>query len=179
MSLTYDDMTLITAADDGTLIIWSILNTNGKTAHTPREFGTCTDVLIAREDLIEKSDTIEKLHRRIRQQFEEFQYKMKQGDAFHSEQVRDIHKGYCDAIEELKKKNDEMEMAHLEEFNMITSNIAQTKEDHQKEMMALEGEFHDKIIIEYEKLSMIKNKMDAMREDYEVRLVARIYGEKA
>ena len=94
---------------------------------------------------------------------------MKQGDAFHSEQVRDIHKGYCDAIEELKRKNDEMEMAHLEEFNMITANIAQTKEEHQKEMMGFEAEFHEKIIIEYDKLALVKSRMDAMREDYEIR----------
>ncbi|XP_035915826.1 cilia- and flagella-associated protein 57 [Anopheles stephensi] len=168
--ITYDDCTLITAADDGTLIIWRILNNEGKTARSAPELGKCSDVLIARQELIEKNESINTLEMRIQQQSMEFQYKMKQGDAFHSEQMRDIHKDYCAAIENLKKKNIEMEQAHTEEFNLITASIAQGKEDHQKEMMDFEAQFHEKIIMEYDKLTSMKNKMDAMREEYEVKL---------
>uniref|UniRef100_A0A6E8VUB9 Uncharacterized protein n=1 Tax=Anopheles coluzzii TaxID=1518534 RepID=A0A6E8VUB9_ANOCL len=168
--ITYDDCTLITAADDGTLIIWRILNNEGKTARQAPELGRCADVLIARQELIEKNESINTLEMRIQQQSMEFAYKMKQGDAFHSEQMRDIHKDYCAAIENLKKKNIEMEQAHTEEFNLITASIAQGKEDHQKEMMDFEAQFHEKIIMEYDKLTSMKNKMDAMREEYEVKL---------
>ncbi|XP_058125091.1 cilia- and flagella-associated protein 57 [Anopheles ziemanni] len=168
--ITYDDCTLITAADDGTLIVWHILNNEGKTARHAPELGRCSDVLIARQELIEKNDSISTLEMRIQQQSMEFQYKMKQGDAFHSEQMRDIHKDYCAAIENLKKKNIEMEQAHTEEFNLITASIAQAKEEHQKEMMDFEAQFHEKIILEYDKLSSMKSKMDSMREEYEVKL---------
>lgn len=70
----------------------------------------------------------------------------------------------------MQKKNIEMEQAHTEEFNLITASIAQGKEDHQKEMMDFEAQFHEKIIMEYDKLTSMKNKMDAMREEYEVKL---------
>ncbi|XP_065072592.1 cilia- and flagella-associated protein 57 [Ochlerotatus camptorhynchus] len=168
--MTYNDCTLVTAADDGTLIIWTILNNEGKTASHARELGQCSDILIARQDLVDKIDLISTLEMRIQQQIMEFQYKMKQGDRFHSEQMRDIHRDYCAAIEELKKKNEEMELAHLEEFNLMTASIAQAKEDHQKEMMDFEGQFHEKIIMEYDKLTELKQRMDQMREDYEVKL---------
>lgn len=36
----------------------------------------------------------------------EHAYQMRQGDAFHSEKMREVHRGYCDAIEELKEKNE-------------------------------------------------------------------------
>lgn len=100
--MTYNDCTLVTAADDGTLIIWTILNNEGKTASHARELGLCSDILIARQDLVDKNDFITTLEMRIQQQIMEFQYKMKQGDRFHSEQMRDIHRDYCAAIEELK-----------------------------------------------------------------------------
>uniref|UniRef100_A0A1Q3G5C9 Putative golgin subfamily protein n=1 Tax=Culex tarsalis TaxID=7177 RepID=A0A1Q3G5C9_CULTA len=168
--ITYNDCTLVTAADDGTLIVWKILNNEGKTAPQAPELGGCTDILIARQELVDKNESVRTLETRIQQQIMEFQYKMKQGDAFHSEQMRDIHRDYCAAIEELKKKNEEMEMAHLEEFNLMTANIAQAKEEHQKELMDVEAQFHEKIIMEYDKLTNMKQRMDQMREDYEVRL---------
>nr|XP_029708990.1 cilia- and flagella-associated protein 57-like [Aedes albopictus] len=170
ISLTFNDSTLITSTDDGTLIIWTILNSEGKTAPYAPELGLCSDVLIARQELVDKNDLISTLEMRIQQQIMEFQYKMKQGDVFHSEQMRDIHRDYCAAIEELKKKNEEMEMAHMEEFNLMTASIAQQKEDRQKEMMEFEAQFHEKIIMEYDKLSEMKQRMDQMREDYEVKL---------
>ncbi|XP_055598286.1 cilia- and flagella-associated protein 57-like [Uranotaenia lowii] len=168
--ITYNDYTLVTAADDGTLVVWTILNTEGKTAPCEPELGLCTDVLIARQDLVDKNETISTLEMRIQQQIMEFQYKMKQGDRFHSEQMRDIHRDYCAAIEELKKTNEEMEMAHMEEFNLMTASISQAKEEHQKEMMDLEAQFHEKIIMEYDKLTDLKSRMDQMREEYEVKL---------
>ncbi|XP_058814914.1 cilia- and flagella-associated protein 57 [Topomyia yanbarensis] len=168
--ITYNDCTLVTAASDGTLVIWTMLNNEGKTAPHARELGLCSDILIPRQDLLDKNDTIATLELRIQQQIMEFQYKMQQGDAFHSEQMRDIHRDYCSAIEELKKKNEEMGLAHLEECNLMTASIAQAKEDHQKEMMDFEAQFHEKIIMEYDKLTNLKQQMDQMREDYEIKL---------
>lgn len=36
--------------------------------------------------------------------------------------------------------------------------------------MDFEAQFHEKIILEYDKLTAMKSKMDAMREEYEVKL---------
>lgn len=128
------------------------------------------EIMIPRADLVEKIDIIQSLQLRISQQIAEFQYQIRQGDAFHSEQLRDIHTGYCAAIEELKEKNEKMEAFHIEELNIITANIAHTKEEHSKALMELEAQFHEKIIKEFEKSADIKKKMDDMREDYEIKL---------
>lgn len=134
------------------------------------ELGQCVDVMIPRRSLIDKNETIAELQRRIEQQVAEFQYQMRQGAAFHSEQVRDIHSGYCAAIEDLKSKNDTLQEQHIEEFNIITENIAETKEQHFKALNDLETDFHEKVIIEFEKSASIKKQMDDMREDYEQKL---------
>lgn len=134
------------------------------------DLGQCTDITIPRSDLVDKIQTISSLELRIAQQQAEFQYQMRQGDAFHSEQMRDIHTGYCTAIEELKERNEEIESQHVEELNIVTKNVAQLKDEHNKAIMDLETDFHQKILIEFQKSSDIKAKMDAMREDYETKL---------
>lgn len=170
MRITFNDMLLATGSADGTLVIWAILNNAGRIADMDPELGKCIDVMIPRSDLVDKIETIASLEQRIAQQISEFQYQLKQGDAFHSEQMRDIHTGYCAAIEDLKEKNQQMEAQHIEEFNIITENIAQTKDKHAKALMDLETDFHEKIIIEFEKSANTKKKMDDMREDYEMKL---------
>lgn len=170
MKITYDDCLLATASSDGTLVIWTIMNNDGKIAPMDTELGKCVDVMIPRKDLIDKIETINSLELRIEQQIAEFQYQLRQGDVFHSEQMRDIHKGYCDAIEDLKAKNELMEANHIEEFNIITEQIAKTKDENDQALLDLETKFHEKIIIEYEKSKKIKTAMDDMREDYEQKL---------
>lgn len=170
IKITHDDTLLATASSDGTLVIWTILNNEGKIAPMDPELGKCVDVMIPRKDLIEKIETIDSLELRIAQQIAEFQYQMRQGDAFHSEQIRDIHTGYCDAIEDLKRKIDKMAAQHTDEFNIITADIAKTNEDHDRVLLDLRAEFHEQIIKEYEKSAGVKRKMDEMREEYEVKL---------
>lgn len=134
------------------------------------DLGKCTDVIIPRAALIDKNQTIISLENRIAQQLNEFQYQLSQGNAFHSEQMRDIHTGYCEAIEKLKEKNESMEAQHIDQLNVITENISQMKEEHSRTIADLEADFHDKILIEFQKSTDIKLKMDDMREDYEMKL---------
>lgn len=170
MRIVYNDMLLATASADGTLAIWTITNNEGRVAPMNADLGQCQDVMIPRRTLIDKINTIASLELRIQQQIAEFQYQMKQGAASHSEAIRDIHTGYCGAIEDLKHKNEEMQNQHVEEFNIVTENIAEMKDDQAKALMALEKDFHEKIIIEFEKSAKVKTQMDEMREDYECKL---------
>ena len=163
-------MLLATGSADGTLVIWSILNNHGRIAAMDPDLGKCVDVMIPRPDLLDKIHSIKSLEQRIEQQIAEFQYQMKQGQASHSDQMREIHEGYCKAIEDLKARNLQMEAQHIEEFNIITDNIGQMKDEQNKALMDLETDFHSKIIIEYEKSASIKKEMDDMREDYEIKL---------
>lgn len=170
MCITYDDLLLATANEDGTLVFWTILNNEGRIASMDSELLKCRDVMISRNDLIDKIENITSLELRIEQQKQEFLFAREQGDSMHSEAMREIHEEYCAAIEELKEKNEAMADAHTEEFNIIAENIQKTREEHEKKLLDLENEFHDKIIIEYEKSSAIKKTMEDMREDYELKL---------
>lgn len=170
MVITFNDLLLATGSEDGTIVFWTILNNEDRVAPMDPELGQCVDVMIPRADLLDKIATILMLEQRITQQIDEFQYQLRQGSAFHSEQMRDIHTGYCSAIADLKAKNEAMEAQHVDEFNILTENIAQTKDEHAKALIDMETDFHEKIIIEFNKSAKVKKQMDAMREDYEVKL---------
>lgn len=170
VQITYDDRLLVSSSADGTLVIWTILNIDLKTAAYDIVLGTCTDVMTPRADLLAKINTISSLETRMQQQVEEFQYKLHHGDVFHSEQMRDIHKTYCDAIEDLKRKYDEMEAKHVEEMNQMNVKFAKMEEDNQKELMKMEADFHEKLINEYDKSTVLRKKMDELKEEYELKL---------
>lgn len=168
--ITYDDKLLVTSSADGTLVIWKILNIDGKVAPMDTVLGTCTDVMSPRADLLAKNNTIKNLEKRMREQVEEFQFKIQHGDVFHSEQMRDIHKNYCDAIQDLKDKYDELVARNIEEVNQLNLKFTKAEEEHQHEMMKMEASFHEKIITEYDKSTVLKRKMEEMKEEYELKL---------
>ena len=105
MCLTYDDNYLVTASDDGTLVIWTILNNEHRRAPMDEKLGNCSDVLIPRKSLLEKMETVSSLEERICQQSEEFEYQFKQKELANQKQVEEIHRSYSNAIEELKVRN--------------------------------------------------------------------------
>uniref|UniRef100_A0A336LBT2 CSON008297 protein n=1 Tax=Culicoides sonorensis TaxID=179676 RepID=A0A336LBT2_CULSO len=168
--ITYDDKLLVTSSTDGTLVIWKILNIEGKTAPMDSVLGTCTDVMAPRADLLVKNNTIKNLEKRMQEQVEEFHFKIQHGDVFHSEQLRDVHKSYCKAIQELKDRYDEMVAKNIEEVNQMNVKFAKIEEEHQREIMNMEANFNEKIITEYDKSAMLKRKMDEMKEEYELKL---------
>lgn len=100
--MTYDDSYLVTASDDGTLVIWNILHNEQKKAPMDEKLGNCSDVLISRKNLLDTIETVSNLEARICQQSEEFEYQFKQKGIAHEKKVEEIHKSYSDAIQQLK-----------------------------------------------------------------------------
>lgn len=170
LAVTYDDRMLISVGDDGTLVFWTITNSENRLAPVDTDLGFCRDILIDRIDLIAKVDQISLLEMRIAEQVTEFQYQQQQGESSHSEQMRSIHENYCNAMNELKKQNENMQAIHEDQLNELTSTIRTSKERHQRQTEELEANFNDKIIIEYENQKLLQKKMDEMREEYEHKL---------
>ncbi|XP_037045778.1 cilia- and flagella-associated protein 57 [Bradysia coprophila] len=170
MKITFNDKLLATGTADGTLVIWTIMNNEGRVEPFDVDLGKNVDIIISRTELMEKNSMIGSLERRIVEQLAEFQYQNKQNDAFASEKMRDIQSEYCAAIEALKTKNEEMEADHVAQFNVISENISQMKDEHAAKLMEIEAEFNGKILNEYDKTNTLKLRMEHMRDEYEMKL---------
>lgn len=171
LCISYDDKMLISVGDDGTLVFWIIANIENRVAEfTDEVMGTCEDVLIPRRELMQKVDQIKLLELRINEQISEFVYQKQQDDTSHSEQMRDIHEKYGNALEDLKKQNDTLQTIHTDQLNELTTTITKSNEKHQRETEQLEANFNDKIIIEYDNQKIQLDKMEEMKEQYEEKL---------
>ncbi|KAG5880638.1 hypothetical protein JTB14_037290 [Gonioctena quinquepunctata] len=102
---------------------------------------------------------------------------MRQNDALHSLKMKDIHAGYCNAIEELKLKNEQMEGEHIQEINNINAQISKMKADHEIFVQKLEASYNEKLILRElsqntsKEHELIKQQIedDADREIYELK----------
>jgi ribosome biogenesis GTPase A len=87
----------------------------GSAVETDREFRPSTDVLISKADLLDKIQLIKDLSVRKRELEMEQAYKTQKSDLMHAQKVKELQEGYCQAIKELKEKN-EVRIMRCEKF---------------------------------------------------------------
>lgn len=167
MKFTFDDRILATGGADGTLVIWVLINNDGRMAPVDEQHGKCVDVVIPRQILLETNDRVETLEMRLRQQHNEFQYQLREVEVSHERKLSELEQSYQMQIEELKISNEELVRAHREEINILTVSIAATKEEHSRTLLDIEGHLNEKMIIEFDKTTNMQTKMEHMKEEYE------------
>lgn len=136
-------------------------------ASIDEEHGKCADVIIPRQDLIDKNEQIDTLEHRIAEQHSEFQYQIQQIEISQLEKMNKMHDSYSIQIKDLNQTKSQMEISHMEQINILTVSIAESKDTHFKDLHDIECKFNEKIICEFDKSVNMKSKMDVMREDYE------------
>lgn len=104
MVISADDRYIITGGIDGSICFWKLLNIEDKAIKY--DLSSSNEILISRQVLEDKMDRINNLTLRMKELETEHSYQMRQNDALHSLKMKDIHSGYCNAIEELKIKNE-------------------------------------------------------------------------
>lgn len=170
LRFSYDGTLLIGVSQSGTLAIWVLENIEGKVAALDQDLLRSQEVLIPRSILHEKNEQISNLEIRLRQQAEEFQYQLSQNEIFDGQQLAEVHRSYCSALEELKKKNNEIEQRHTEEMNQITFQINDLKDEHKKQLDNLANQYSERMLIEYQKFTNLRESMLELRESYEAKL---------
>ncbi|XP_055380070.1 cilia- and flagella-associated protein 57, partial [Condylostylus longicornis] len=168
--ISYDGTLLITASAKGTLAIWVMKNIEGRVASIDPDLLKGQEILISRTVIQDKIDTIANLELRLKQQVEEYEYKRIQTEAMDEQEIAAIHKHYSEAIEELKNKNNKMELDHVEDLNQITCKIDNLKEEHHKEMQELADQYSERMLNEFHKFNHLRENMLQMRDKYEEKL---------
>lgn len=142
----------------------------GKIAKISRDLPYTNEVLISKGDLQEKIHTIHDLTVRMRELETEHAYKMRQIDIRHNDELREIHQTYCEAIKELRDKNEKLQEDHVTEINNINVEIMKMKATHEETMQRMENNYEAKLIAEYDKYQAFEERTNIMRQDYEERL---------
>ncbi|XP_030372781.1 cilia- and flagella-associated protein 57 [Scaptodrosophila lebanonensis] len=165
-----DGTLLMAISKSGTVSVWAMDNIDGKVAPIDQDLMKSQEVLIPRSQLNDKNQQITSLELRLKQQAEEFQYQLSQNEIFDGQQLAEVHRNYCAALEELKKLNNEIEQRHTEEMNLITFQINDMKEDHRHQLETLANQYSERMLIEYQKFTNLRESMLELRESYEEKL---------
>ncbi|XP_063616617.1 cilia- and flagella-associated protein 57 isoform X2 [Cydia splendana] len=169
-ALAYDDQTLISVAEDASICIWRLTNAEGRAIALDKDFAYSKEILISKKDLKEKINSINLLSTRMSELETEHSYQLRQAEATQAEKLKEVHEGYCAAIDELKEKNETMENEHSHEIGMIQQDIAKLRSGHERTLQALEADFNIRLIGEYDRYQSLEDKTARMRKDYEQRL---------
>ncbi|KAJ8735588.1 hypothetical protein PYW07_007208 [Mythimna separata] len=172
LALSYDDQTLVSVAEDASICIWRLTNADGRAIALDKDYAYSKEILISKKDLQEKINNINLLSTRMSELETEHTYQLRQAEATQAEKLKEVHEGYCAAIEELKEKNELMENEHTHEIGMIQQDIAKLRSSHERTLQALEADFNIRLIGEYDRYQSLEDKTARMRKDYEERLEA-------
>ncbi|KAF9421540.1 hypothetical protein HW555_002473, partial [Spodoptera exigua] len=170
IALSYDDQTLVSVAEDASICVWRLTNADGRAIALDKDFAYSKEILISKRDLQEKINNINLLSTRMNELETEHTYQLRQAEATQAEKLKEVHEGYCAAIEELKEKNEQMENEHTHEIGMIQQDIAKLRSGHERTLQALEADFNVRLIGEYDRYQSLEDKTARMRKDYEQRL---------
>ncbi|KAF5287488.1 hypothetical protein FQA39_LY04116 [Lamprigera yunnana] len=170
MVISYDDKYLITASVEGVICVWKIMNAEGKTVKLEKDFVPSTDILITRVDLEGKIDLINTLQLRMHELVTEHTYQKRNMDSMHNLKIKEIHEGYCGAIETLKQKNEQLDTDHAQELSNMTLEMNNLKLNHEQYLQKMDILNNDKLIVEYDKYLQLEEKMSKLRSNYEAQL---------
>ncbi|XP_073957164.1 cilia- and flagella-associated protein 57-like isoform X1 [Choristoneura fumiferana] len=170
IALSYDDQTLVSVAEDASICVWRLTNADGRAIALDKDFAYSKEILISKKDLQEKINSINLLSTRMSELETEHTYQLRQAEATQAEKLKEVHEGYCAAIEELKEKNETMENEHTHEIGMIQQDIAKLRSGHERTLQGLEADFNIRLISEYDRYQNLEDKTARMRKDYEQRL---------
>ncbi|XP_029504163.1 cilia- and flagella-associated protein 57 [Oncorhynchus nerka] len=172
MVITFDDQYLLTVSEDCCLLIWKIIDKEGRGLKRDKDITYAEEILITKSDLEEKNQIMMELKTRVEELKMENEYQLRLKDMNYNEKIKDLSEKFVQEIESLKTKNqvlktekEKQEMSHLE----VTREVV---EKHSREQQDFESTSNQKLMLEYEKYQELQLKSQLMQEGYERQLQA-------
>ncbi|XP_064847950.1 cilia- and flagella-associated protein 57-like [Oncorhynchus masou masou] len=174
MVITFDDQYLLTVSEDCCLLIWKIIDKEGRGLKRDKDITYAEEILITKSDLEEKNQIMMELKTRVEELKMENEYQLRLKDMNYNEKIKDLSEKFVQEIESLKTKNqvlktekEKQEMSHLEVMREVV-------EKHSREQQDFESTSNQKLMLEYEKYQELQLKSQLMQEGYERQLQAMV-----
>lgn len=80
----------VTAAEDGTIVLWKIQDKEGRTLKRDKETTYAEEILITKSDLEEKNQVMNELRNRVNELKTENEYQMRLKEMSHSDKMKEL-----------------------------------------------------------------------------------------
>ncbi|NXT29628.1 CFA57 protein, partial [Syrrhaptes paradoxus] len=184
MSITSDDLFLITASEDGSIFVWKVYDKGGGILKWEKEVDYAEEVLILRSDIEEKSQAMLNLQIRVKELQIENDYQLRLKDMCFNEKIKELEENFTQEIDSLKTKHqilqaekEKQELQH--QFQLSEMMNKQARENIPLFSISFvificfllpESDSNQKLLMENEKYQELQEKSQRMQEEYEKQL---------
>ncbi|NWU97125.1 CFA57 protein, partial [Upupa epops] len=170
MSLTNDDLFLLTASEDGSIFIWKVFDKRVGILKKEKEVKYAEEVLIMRSDIEEKNQAMLDLQIRLKHLQTETYYQLHLKDMDCNEKTKLLKDNFTQEIGSLKAEHQilqaeksKQELQHRFELSELMNKLS-------REVQQLESDSTQKLLMESEKYQELQVKSQRMQEEYEKKL---------
>ncbi|NXI62239.1 CFA57 protein, partial [Anseranas semipalmata] len=170
MSVTNDDQFLLTASEDGSLLVWKVYDKEGGVLKREKEVDYAEEVLIMKSDIEEKSQAMLDLQIRVKELQTESDYKLRLKDMSCNEKIKELEETFTQEIGSLKTKHQILQAEKEKQELQHQCQLSELMNKQAKEMKDLESDRNQKLLMENEKYQELQVKSQRMQEEYEKQL---------
>uniref|UniRef100_A0A8C9LBG8 Cilia and flagella associated protein 57 n=1 Tax=Pavo cristatus TaxID=9049 RepID=A0A8C9LBG8_PAVCR len=170
MSVTNDDLFLLTASEDGSIFFWKVYRKKGKILKREKEFEYAEEVLIMKSDIEEKSRAMLDLQIRVKELQTENDYQLRLKDMSCYEKIKELEETFTQELESLKNKHQILQAEKNNQEMQHQLQLSELMNKHAKEMRELESDSNQKLLMENEKYQELQVNSQRMQEEYEKQL---------
>ncbi|NXJ89257.1 CFA57 protein, partial [Corythaixoides concolor] len=170
MSITNDDLFLLTASEDGSIFIWKVYDKGGGILQREKEVEYAEEVLIMRSDLEEKSQAMLDLQLRVKELQTENDYQLSLKDMYCNEKIKELEENFTQEIVSLKTKQQILQTEKEKQELQHQFQLSELMNKQAREVQQLESDSNQKLLMENEKYQELQMKSQRMQEEYEKQL---------
>ncbi|XP_027141761.1 cilia- and flagella-associated protein 57 isoform X2 [Larimichthys crocea] len=172
MVITFDEQFLLTVSEDGCLLMWKIVNKEGRGLKSNRQIIHTEEILATKSDLEEKTQNMLELKMRLEELQMENEYQLRLKDMNYNEKMKELSDKFSQQIESLKTTQQAMKTEMEKQEREHQESSAEVTVKHSKEMKDSELAYNQKLVVEHERFQDLHRKYERMQEDYEKQLKA-------
>ncbi|XP_036955577.1 cilia- and flagella-associated protein 57 isoform X2 [Acanthopagrus latus] len=172
MVITFDHQLLLTVSEDGCLLMWKIIDKEGRGLMSNRQIIHTEEILVTKSDLEEKTQNMLELKMRLEELQMENEYQLRLKDMNYNEKMKELSDKFTQQIESLKSHQQAMKIEMEKQECEHQKSSAEVTLKHSKELKDLELSCSQKLMVEHERYQDLQRKYERMQEDYEMQLKA-------
>ncbi|OXB54054.1 hypothetical protein ASZ78_001294 [Callipepla squamata] len=169
MSVTNDDLFLLTASEDGSIFFWKLCKKEG-VLKREKEFEYAKEVLVLKSDIEEKSRAMLELQIRVKELQTENDFQLRLKDMSCYEKIEELEETFTQEIDSLKNKHQILQAEKDNQELQHQFQLSELMNKHAKEMRDLESDSNQKLLMENEKYQELQVNSQRMQEEYEKQL---------
>ncbi|XP_070759353.1 cilia- and flagella-associated protein 57 isoform X2 [Enoplosus armatus] len=170
--ITADDQFLLTASEDGCLLMWKIIDKEGRGLKSSRQIVHTEEILVTKSDLEEKTQNMLELKMRLEELQMENEYQLRLKDMNYNERMKELSDKFTLQIESQRTVQQAMKTEMEKQEREHQESSAEVTVKHSKELKDLELSYSQKLIVEHERHQDLQHRYQRMQEDYVRQLTA-------